>query len=152
MSTITTHSKAKSTDKSSLTDSEMVKEVYATDTTKTSELITSSDRPNKIKNIEKKDDPNAMVVEPTETTTLPNNNKQSREEENGSTNELMETDKEIISNLEDHQNTTNPQKGKQIKNFHSNKQKLLQNYDFEIKRHRQNNSGCRNNRYAPKPP
>ncbi|CAB4395782.1 unnamed protein product [Rhizophagus irregularis] len=112
MSTITTHSKAKSTDKSSLTDSEMVKEVYATDTTKTSELITSSDRPNKIKNIEKKDDPNAMVVEPTETTTLPNNNKQSREEENGSTNELMETDKEIISNLEDYQNTTNPQKGK----------------------------------------
>ncbi|CAB4379671.1 unnamed protein product [Rhizophagus irregularis] len=220
MSTVTTCSKAKSTDKRYLTDSEMVKEVYATDTTKTSEPTTSSDRPNKIRNIEKEDDPNAMVIEPTETITPLNINEQSREEENGSTNEPMETDKEIISNLEDHQNTTNPQKefsqedtylkyankkhillkasifpydsanietyiqrvveqqaknsvkitdvpifyetdallkniinvtGKQIKNFHSNEQKLLQNYDFEIKCHRLNNSGRRNNRYSPKP-
>ncbi|PKK57157.1 hypothetical protein RhiirC2_721409 [Rhizophagus irregularis] len=112
MSTVTTCSKAKSTDKRYLTDSEMVKEVYATDTTKTSEPTTSSDRPNKIRNIEKEDDPNAMVIEPTETITPLNINEQSREEENGSTNEPMETDKEIISNLEDHQNTTNPQKGK----------------------------------------
>ncbi|CAB4373571.1 unnamed protein product [Rhizophagus irregularis] len=298
MSTITTRLKAKSTDKRSLTDSEMHFNLcYATDTTKTSEPITSSDRANKIRNIEKEVDPNAMVIEPTETTTLPNSNEQSRKEENGSTNEPMETDKEIISNLEDHQNTTSPQKGKtketiqieqldynklnaqnsasptypvfiardqfpgqennfeirkkirdafsnhfndiinirwekhqylivfiiefsreetylkyankkhillkasifpydlanietyiqrgveqqaknsvkltdvpifyeteallkniinitgkQIKNFHSNEQKLLQKYDFNMKRHRQNNSSRRNNRYASKPP
>jgi hypothetical protein len=113
MSNITTCSKAKSTDKRSLTDSEMVKEVYATDDTKTSEPATSSNRPNKIRNIEKEDDPNAMVIELTEITAPSNSNEQSRDEENGSTNEPMETDKEIISNLEDHQNTTNPQKGKE---------------------------------------
>lgn len=42
--------------------------------------------------------------------------------------------------------------GKQIKNFHSNEQKLIQNYEFEMRRYKQNNYGRRNTRYAPKQP
>ncbi|CAB5184948.1 hypothetical protein RhiirA5_423575 [Rhizophagus irregularis] len=42
--------------------------------------------------------------------------------------------------------------GKEIKNYHSNETKLLRNYEFDMKRHRQNHVNRRNDRFAPKQP
>ncbi|CAB4443360.1 unnamed protein product [Rhizophagus irregularis] len=42
--------------------------------------------------------------------------------------------------------------GKEIKNFHSNETKIIRNFENEMKRFRQNNSGRRNGRFAPKQP
>ncbi|CAB4386380.1 unnamed protein product [Rhizophagus irregularis] len=113
MSNITTRSKAKTADKRSLDDSEIVKEVYSVDKDLQNEQINEDTlRPNKIRNLEAPNNSEAMDIE-FENNSPSSQDSTSRDQISGSTNEPMETDKENISNSNDQQNNTNPIKGKE---------------------------------------
>ncbi|CAB4446735.1 unnamed protein product [Rhizophagus irregularis] len=113
MSNITTRSKAKTADKRSLDDSEIVKEVYSVDKDMQNNTINEeTNRPNKIRNIEASDNTEAMDVEfeknsPSSQTPI------SHDSNNGSTSEPMETDKENITSSGDQHNNSNPNKAKE---------------------------------------
>ncbi|CAB4446913.1 unnamed protein product [Rhizophagus irregularis] len=113
MSNITTRSKAKTADKRSLDDSEIVKEVYSVDKeTQNNKINEETNRPTKIRNIETPDTTEAMDIE-LEKNSSSSQLPISRDSNNGSTSEPMETDKENITPLSDQQNNSNPNKGKE---------------------------------------
>lgn len=113
MSSITTRSKAKTADKRTLDDSEIVKEVYSIDKEANNNTVNEeTNRPNKIRNIETSDNAEAMDVE-FEKNSSSSQTDISRDSNNGSTHEPMETDKENITSLSDQQNNSNPNKGKE---------------------------------------
>lgn len=91
MSAITTRSKAKNTDKRTISDTEIVKEVYSADETATSTIINDKDRPNKIRNIEKQDTSEAMDIVTEDIDTSSKYENTSRDKQIGSTSEPMET-------------------------------------------------------------
>ncbi|CAB4472817.1 unnamed protein product [Rhizophagus irregularis] len=112
MSNITTRSKAKATDKRTLDDTEIVKEVYSVNKdTQNNTMNENNDRPNKIRNIETSDNTEAMEVE-FENNSSSSHTPISHDSNTRSTNEPMETDKVIISIPSDQQNNSNPIKGK----------------------------------------
>ncbi|GBC41405.2 uncharacterized protein OCT59_001611 [Rhizophagus irregularis] len=112
MSNITTRSKAKATDKRTLDDTEIVKEVYSVNKdTQNNTMNENNDRPNKIRNIEASDNTEAMEVE-FENNSSSSHTPISHDSNTRSTNEPMETDKVIISIPSDQQNNSNPIKGK----------------------------------------
>ncbi|EXX65205.1 uncharacterized protein OCT59_023844 [Rhizophagus irregularis] len=112
MSNITTRSKAKTADKRSLDDSEIVKEVYSVDKDIQNNTINEEfNRPNKIRNIETLDNTEAMEIE-FEKNSSSSQSSVSHDLNKGSTSEPMETDKENITPLSDQHNNSNPNKGK----------------------------------------
>ncbi|PKC64916.1 hypothetical protein RhiirA1_515780 [Rhizophagus irregularis] len=112
MSNITTRSKAKATDKRTLDDTEIVKEVYSVNKdTQNNTMNEDNDRPNKIRNIETSDNTEAMEVE-FENNSSSSHTAISHDSNERSTNEPMETDKVTISIPSDQQNNSNPIKGK----------------------------------------